>query len=129
MSLLGELVLDLAWGLGLAGTALAFYAGWRREARWEEVARRIGLVMAPLLTLAVLLLESALLADDFRLIYVAQVSRQTQPLFLKITALWGGQNGSLLFWSWLMSLFLFAAMARADRFPRDLRPFIAGVCC
>jgi cytochrome c-type biogenesis protein CcmF len=127
MSLLGELVLDLAWGLGLAGTALAFYAGWRREARWEEVARRIGLVMAPLLTLAVLLLESALLADDFRLIYVAQVSRQTQPLFLKITALWGGQNGSLLFWSWLMSLFLFAAMARADRFPRDLRPFIAGV--
>jgi len=31
MSLLGELVLDLAWGLGLAGTALAFYAGWLRE--------------------------------------------------------------------------------------------------
>lgn len=127
MSGLGEGVLDLAGGLGLIGTILAFYAGWRREARWTEVARRIGLVMAPLLTLAVLLLEIALLTDDFRLVYVAQVSRQAQPLFLKATALWGGQNGSLLFWSWLMSLFLFAAMARAGRIPRDLLPYMTGV--
>ncbi len=127
MSLLGEGLLDLAWGLGLIGTIAAFYAGWRREARWGEVARRIGLVMAPLLTLAVLILEIALLTDDFRLVYVTQVSRQTQPFFLKITALWGGQNGSLLFWSWLMSLFLFAAMARADRVPRDLLPYMTGV--
>ncbi|WP_322797739.1 heme lyase CcmF/NrfE family subunit, partial [Thermoflexus sp.] len=127
MSLLGEGLLDLAWGLGLIGTIMAFYAGWRREARWAEVARRIGLVMAPLLTLAVVLLEVALLTDDFRLVYVAQVSRQTQPFFLKITALWGGQNGSLLFWSWLLSLFLLAAMVRADRMPRDLLPYTIGV--
>ncbi|WP_322800751.1 heme lyase CcmF/NrfE family subunit [Thermoflexus sp.] len=127
MSLLGEGLLDLAWGLGLIGTLAAFYGGWRREARWVEVARRIGQVMAPLLTLMVLALEIALLTDDFRLVYVTQVSRQTQPLFLKITALWGGQNGSLLFWSWLMSLFLFAAMARADRFPPDMLPYMTGI--
>ncbi len=127
MSVLGEGLLDLAWGLGLVGTLAAFYAGWRREARWTEVARRVGMVMAPLLTLAVLVLEIALLTDDFRLIYVAQVSRRTQPLFLKLTALWGGQNGSLLFWSWLMSLFLFAAMARADRVPRALLPYVTGI--
>ena len=127
MNLLGEGLLDLAWGLGLVGTVVAFYAGWRKEARWAEVARRIGLAMAPLLSLTVLVLEVALLTDDFRLVYVAQVSRQTQPLFLKITALWGGQNGSLLFWSWLMSLFLLAAMARADRIPRDLFPYMTGV--
>ncbi|WP_376792719.1 heme lyase CcmF/NrfE family subunit [Thermoflexus sp.] len=127
MSLLGEGLLDLAWGLGLVGMIVAFYAGWREEARWAEVARRIGLVMAPLLSLTVLVLELALLTDDFRLVYVTQVSRQTQPLFLKITALWGGQNGSLLFWSWLMSLFLFVAMARADRVPRDLFPYMTGV--
>lgn len=127
MNILGEGILDLAVALGALGVAAAFYAGWRNDRRWAEVARRVGLAMAPLLTLAVLILEIALLTDDFRLVYVTQVSRQTQPLFLKITALWGGQNGSLLFWSWLMSLFLFAAMARADRFPPDLLPYISGV--
>jgi len=39
------------------------------------------------------------------------------PLYLKITALWGGQAGSLLFWSWLMSAFASAVMLR--RWERD----------
>ena len=123
---LGQGILMLAWGLGAAGTALAFWAGFRHRPVWGEVARRIALVMAPLLSGLVLLLVVALVQDDFRLVYVAQVSRRTQPLFLKVTALWGGQNGSLLFWSWLMSLFLFVAMARPRRIPDDLLPYVTG---
>src|SRR5437660_1731623 len=58
-----------------------------------------------LITLATGLLVYAIMTGDFRFAYVAEHSNKAMPLFYKFTALWGGQEGSLLFWSWLLSTY------------------------
>jgi cytochrome c-type biogenesis protein CcmF len=100
--------------------AAALYGYWRPRARWVESARRAAIVVWPLLTLAVLSLEYALLTDDFSLRYVVNVSSRSMPTSLKVTSLWGGQEGSILFWSWLMSTFAFAVMQRRWGQEREL---------
>ena len=83
--------------------------------------------MAGLLTLAVIVLEYLLVSGDFRTLYVAQVTNRAMPLFFKLTALWGSQAGSLLFWSWLMSLFGAAVLLRKWGRMRPLMPYVIAV--
>lgn len=66
--------------------------------------------------LASLLLEYLLLTDRFAFLYVAAHSSRATPFIYKVGALWGGQEGSLLFW--LALLLLFSALL-ACRVPRE----------
>jgi cytochrome c-type biogenesis protein CcmF len=59
--------------------------------------------------------------------YAYRVSNSTTPAFLRITALWGGQNGSILFWNWLMSLYIFFVFLRPWKSNRDLLPWVIAV--
>jgi cytochrome c-type biogenesis protein CcmF len=45
----------------------------------------------------------------FSMAYVVEHSNRTLPTFLKIPAIWAGQQGSLLFWSFLLSIYVFSA--------------------
>ena len=58
-----------------------------------------------LLTVAVSLLVYSLIAGDFRLSYVAEHSNKSMALPYKFASWWGGQEGSLLLWSWLLAAF------------------------
>lgn len=58
-----------------------------------------------LVTIASTILIYAFIKDNFRIEYVASYSSRHLPLFYKISAFWAGQNGSLLFWEWLLSIF------------------------
>src|ERR1017187_745449 len=51
------------------------------------------------------ILVYGLITGDFRFAYVAQHSNRAMPLLYKFAAWWGGQEGSLLFWSWLLSTY------------------------
>jgi cytochrome c-type biogenesis protein CcmF len=118
----------LALASAVGAVALALYGHWNKQTRWIESARRAAIAVWPLLTLAVLTIEYALLTNDFSLTSVANASSRDMPTLLKITALWGGgQNGSLLFWSWLMSTFTFAVMSRRWDQDRDLLPHVIVV--
>jgi cytochrome c-type biogenesis protein CcmF len=61
---------------------------------------------------------------DFNVAYVWTVTSRAMPTYLKITALWGSQAGSLLFWSWLMSTFTAASMLRSWKRERALMPYV-----
>ena len=50
------------------------------------------------------------------------------PTYLKVTALWGGQAGSLVFWSWLMSAFASAVSLRNWDRDREFLPWVIVVC-
>src|SRR5436190_24202995 len=63
-----------------------------------------------LLTVASSILVYALLTSDFRFSYVAQYSNRAMPLIYKFTSWWGGQEGSLLLWSWLLSCYAAVAV-------------------
>ena len=57
------------------------------------------------MTLASGILVYALMTGDFRFAYVAAHSNRAMPTLYKFAAWWGGQEGSLLLWSWLLSTY------------------------
>jgi cytochrome c-type biogenesis protein CcmF len=63
------------------------------------------LIQVASITLAVLLLLLALVSGNFNLVYVANYTDSALPVIYKLSALWAGQAGSLLFWAWLASVF------------------------
>ena len=109
----GVAAVGLALATVLYATLAAGIAARRDDPRWAESARNGVLATAALLGFAVLLLVAAFLNDRFEVRYVAQHSSRSLPLYLKISALWAGQEGSLLLWSFLQALF--AALALNHR--------------
>ena len=82
-----------------------------------------ALAVCGLLSVSVLTLWYALIEHDFQIQYVAENSNRAMPLLYVVAALWGGQNGSLLFWGWLLSIYS-AALVLVNRFRyRLLMPY------
>ena len=80
-----------------------------------------------LLTTAAGILVYALLTNDFRLAYVAGNSNRAMPVIYKFTAWWGGQAGSLLLWSWLLSTYAAIVVFTNRRKHRDFMPYVVAV--
>lgn len=76
-----------------------------------------------LLTLAVAGLLHALLTNDFSVQYVFEYSSRAQPLAYKVSALWAGMSGSLLFWAFLLGVFSAIVVVRSKRIPAPLLPW------
>ncbi len=76
-----------------------------------------------LLTVSALCLQIALMTQQYQIAYVWSVTSPDMPDFFRFTALWGSQAGSILFWSWLMSLFAAAAVAFNWKSHRRLMPY------
>ena len=92
--------------------------------QWLASARNAAIAVWPLLTLACLCLTYLIINEHFELEYVSRVSSRAMPWYLKATALWGGQAGSLLFWSWLMSTYAALVMLRDWRHEQDMQPYV-----
>src|SRR6202158_5283544 len=106
MSTLGSWALLLA--LALAG--YSFFAGlWALAVRpqgWEtvsETARRAGIASFGAVLIAAIVLVTSAFRNDFSIAYVFHHSNRDLPLPYKFATLWSGQEGSLLFWSLLLS--------------------------
>ena len=82
-----------------------------------------ALAVCGLLTVSVLSLLHALLGHNFQIQYVAENSNQAMPLLYVVAALWGGQNGSLLFWGWLLSIYSASLVLVNRRRYRVLMPY------
>lgn len=79
-----------------------------------------------LITLASGILVYGLVTGDFRFSYVAQHSNRAMPLLYKVAAWWGGQEGSLLFWSWLLSTYSAVVVFTNRHKHRDMMPYVIG---
>ncbi len=86
----------------------------KRDGRFIDMAYRGARGIFVFLTLASCLLIYAFITNDFRIEYVASYSEKSLPIFYKITGLWAGQKGSLLFWAWLLSIFTFITVRRDE---------------
>jgi cytochrome c-type biogenesis protein CcmF len=94
-------------------------------------ARNAGMAIFALVTLAVASLEYYFFTDNFSLAYVASHSNRALPPFYKFAALWAGQEGSLLFWSWVLSIYVFSVLFINRKKHPELLPYadvvMAGV--
>jgi len=117
---IGAIILWIAFATAVYAALAAWYGGSKNEFRWVESARNATIAIWPLTILASALLIASLLRDDFSIAYVWQVSSIEMPAYLKVTALWGGQAGSLMFWTLLMATFIALVMMRKWHTQRDL---------
>jgi cytochrome c-type biogenesis protein CcmF len=75
-----------------------------RHSRCLPLAETAQWLILGMLTLGVAVLLQAVVTLDFRLSYVVQYTDTTLPLFYRVTALWAGQSGSMLFWGWSVAV-------------------------
>lgn len=112
-----------------AYTALAGLIGARgRVPELVSSARNGVMLFAALISLVVVSIIYALVNRDFSLSLVANHTSHDLPLFpYTITALWADQSGSLLFWSWILSLYGLVVVLKKWSANRDLMPYVVAV--
>jgi cytochrome c-type biogenesis protein CcmF len=110
---LGRPSLVAALLFALAALALFAAGGRARRADLTEMGRRAMTVTFGFVALATFSLFSALLAHDFSLAYVANYTSRSLSVPYTLTSLWGGMEGSLLFWTLLLTLFSTVALRSA----------------
>ncbi len=115
MILLGFLGVAAALGAAFLALLLGAAAAATRRDDLLTAARRAVVVCSFFTTLGVVGLVYAIIAGDYQMMYVFAHSDHALPLLYKIGALWGGMEGSLLFWSWLLALFATAVVMRHRR--------------
>ncbi|TMK41434.1 MAG: heme lyase CcmF/NrfE family subunit [Actinobacteria bacterium] len=104
MAIVGRACLLLALAVIAYGIGASLYGARARRPEWVASGRRAVFALAGLLTVAMGVLEIAFLRSDFHFDLVASHSSTTTPTFYKAAAMWSSQEGSLLLWVWLLSL-------------------------
>ena len=118
------LLLIIALALALFGMVGGYWGGLKRRSSFADVSFHAVYAVAVLVAIASVILWYALLTDKFQLSYVWNHSERALPVFYKFAALWGGQSGSLLFWSLLLSLYsVVVALSFRRRLPTQM-PFV-----
>src|SRR5438874_6282056 len=126
MASLGSALL-LATFVVCSYAAVASVAGARRRSR-RLIESGIGAfyLIAALMAAGTAVMINAFLTNDYSIKYVAHYSDSVQPLFYKITSYWGGLNGSIMFWVFLLSVFGSAAVWINKERHRELIPYVVA---
>jgi cytochrome c-type biogenesis protein CcmF len=121
-------VLTVTFLITLYSVFAAIYGERTKNAAFVESARRAMLLTWPLLTLTAGILIYLLVNNHYEVQFVYEVTSRSMPTYLKVTSWWGGQSGSLLFWSWLMSAFTSLVTLRKWDRDREFLPWVLVVC-
>jgi len=124
---IGYIALVIAFCMGVYATLMSVYGGLENRVTGIVSARNACLVAFGLLSISVLSVTVSLYTLDFSQAYVADVSSRAMSPFLRLTALWGGQQGSVLFWAWIMAGFVAAVVWRKWDTDRELMPYVIFV--
>ena len=107
--------------------AVVSVVGARRGSR-RLVESGIGAfyLVTALMTVASAVIVNAFLTNDFSIKYVSRYSDSIQPLFYKITSYWGGLDGSIMYWVFLLSIFGSIAVYVNRERHRELIPYVVA---
>src|SRR5215211_3666075 len=122
-------VLFITFLVTLYSVFAAIYGDRKQIPAMVESARRAMLLTWPLLTLTAGVLIYLLVNNHFEVQFVYEVTSLSMPTYLKFTAWWGGQSGSLLFWSWLMAAFASLVTLRKWDGDSEFLPWVIVVAC
>src|SRR5579862_5500067 len=89
--------------------------------------RQAGMATCVLIFIATFSLEYLLFTDNFSQAYVVSHSNRDLSAFYKVAALWSGQEGSLLFWSFLLSIYVISVLIAYRNKNGELMPYVGVV--
>jgi cytochrome c-type biogenesis protein CcmF len=123
----GRACLILGLAVALYGIAASLYGARARRPEWVASGRRSVYALAGLCVAAFAVLEVAFLRSDFSLTVVATHSSTTTPTFYQAAAPWSSQEGSLLLWVLLLSVWSSLVLFVTRRRLREVAPYATAV--
>jgi cytochrome c-type biogenesis protein CcmF len=127
MENIGALAILVSFCLAVFAIAASLAGKYAKRPFLVISAERAVYAICALLTIAAGLLINALITGDFRLAYVAAHSNHDMPSIYKFTAWWGGQEGSLLLWAWLLSVYSAIIVFTNRRKFREMMPLVTTI--
>ena len=124
---LGRAALVATLGLALYALVAGALAARARRRRLADSARNALLATLGTVTVAIVVLVGAFARNDYSFVYVWELTSDDLPTGYTLAALWGGQEGSLLFWLFLLTLYSAAALLLGRKSSRDLLPWVTPV--
>ncbi len=108
--------------------ATAFIIGTKRKnLALTQSAGNSLLAICGLVSIAVAILLYALVSHNFRIEYVAAYTSRDMSLTYLISAFWAGNDGSLLFWSWLLSILTIIVVRQRRDVGKELVPYAVAI--
>ncbi len=127
MALFGRALLILGLAVCVYGIGASVYGARSRRPEWVDSGRRAVYALAGLMVIAFVILEAAFLRSDFSFNVVAGHSSTTTPTFYKLAAAWSSQEGSLLLWVLLLSLWSSLILFLTRHRVREIAPYATAV--
>lgn len=116
---LGQFSLIIALSVACMQATLPLFGVYKADASLMHVARPAALVQMLFVSAAFIALVLLFVQDDFTVSYVASHSNSRLPYWYKISAVWGGHEGSLLLWVLMLSGWTAAVAVFSGGLPED----------
>jgi cytochrome c-type biogenesis protein CcmF len=123
----GSFALLLAFICAVYAFVGGIAAIYTRHPLLVKSARQAGLATCGLIFLATGSLVYLFFSDSYWVAYVVAHSNRDLSTFYKVAALWSGQEGSLLFWSFLLAIYVFSALFAYRNKNGELMPYVGVV--
>jgi cytochrome c-type biogenesis protein CcmF len=124
---IGNFAVMLALCLALVQGILPIIGSLRGNQNWMAIARPAAYGQFAFITLAFLCLVYSFVANDFSVAYVASHSNSTLPMYYRISAAWGGHEGSLLLWTQMLVLWTLGVALFSRQLPQETVARVLGV--
>lgn len=124
---LGEFALILALGFSFILAVVPLYGAATLNALWMDYAKPLAKAQFTFLLISFMCLAYAFANDDFSVQYVANHSNSQLPIQFKLSAIWGGHEGSLLLWAFILSGWTLAVSLFSRGLPLDMLARVLGV--
>ena len=123
---LGSISVMLALVFAVYAIVVSVLGAVRNRSELAASAERAAVMVAVFLVAAALSLVASFLTRDFGVAYVAEHSSLSMPWYYTASAFYGGQEGSLLYWALMLSLFSALAVSLSRRAPAGLMPYVVA---
>ncbi|OLD82511.1 MAG: cytochrome C biogenesis protein [Acidobacteria bacterium 13_1_20CM_58_21] len=127
MDVFGSFALVLAFVCAVYAFGGGIAAIFTRHPLLIKSTRQAGMATCGLIFVATFSLEYLFFSDNFSNAYVVAHSNRDLSTFYKIAALWSGQEGSLLFWSFLLAVYVLSVLVTYRNKNGELMPYVGVV--
>src|SRR5919204_1137297 len=127
MAQVGQFALALAWVV-TAYSIVASLLGIRlKHDKLIASGRNAALGTTISITTAIACLGYLFAVSDFSIRYIAAHSNRDLPFYFKVSSIWGGQEGSLLFWGWLLTVYTALVILLNWRKHSAMMPYVVAI--
>ncbi len=124
---LGHFALILGLCTAIVLAVVPMIGSFTGQRSWMDIARPAAGAHAFALSLSYACLTWAFISNDFSVLYVANTSNTGLPFIYKISGVWGGHEGSILFWCFISALWVGAVAAFSKSLPQVLLARVLAV--